>query len=558
MSWKHSIRAIAAIAAGVLALPAAAMPQTPAAGPTTGPATFKIFLRSAQIGTAETRVTRDASGWRITSSGRMGPPIDVVTRSLDVRYDSNWRPVQVSIDATTAGRPVLIRTTISGGEAATRATIDGQTQDITDPIDDTAILLPNPFFGAYEALAIRLRSAAADAIIPIYSGPRGGFNAKVGPSAPERIQTAAALLDARRTNLQMLLPTAPLDMQIWADQSGRLLRLSIPAQGLEVVRDDVGSVAARRVVMARPNDEQVRVSSVGFSLAGTISKPLDAAGRLPAVVLVGGSGPTDRDETVYNIPIFAELSSALADAGFLVLRYDKRGVGQSGGRPESATLEDYAEDLRAAVRFVADRKDVDDRRIAVVAHSEGGMVAMLTADKENKVRALVLVAAPGMTGAALNMQQVRHANVVAGRSGDELQRTLDLQKRIQDAVLTGDGWDAIEPQLRARADTPWFKSFLAFDPERRMRAFDQPVMIVQGELDTQIEPSNADRLAELAAARRKAPPPNVLRLPGINHLLVAATTGEVTEYASLGAEPVSPVIADAIAEWLTTTLPPRR
>ncbi|MCY0541684.1 alpha/beta hydrolase, partial [Klebsiella pneumoniae] len=79
-----------------------------------------------------------------------------------------------------------------------------------------------------------------------------------------------------------------------------------------------------------------------------------------------GSGTTDRDETVAGVPILGQLAGTLADAGFLVLRYDTRGVGQSGGRPEAATLDTYATDLRAAVRFMSDRSDVDRRRIAVV------------------------------------------------------------------------------------------------------------------------------------------------------------------------------------------------
>ncbi len=558
MSWSHCIRAL--VCASALAGSAAAAPQAPAVVPAAGASSFKIFLRSSQIGTTDVRLTRDAAGWRITSSGRIGAPLNVVTRLLDVRYDASWRPLEVTIDATAGGQPVSIHTRVEGANATTAVGGGAQAQNVTEPIDDTAIFLPNPFFGAFEALAVRLRTAPDGAIVPIYSGPHGAYTAKVGGSTSEQIQTAAQLIDARRTAVQLLLPGAPpLDMDVWADSTGRLLRLSVPAQGLEVVREDVGSVAARRVVMARPNDEQVRIPAVGFSLAGTISRPADAsAAPLPAIVLVGGSGPTDRDETVYGIPIFAELSSALADDGFLVLRYDKRGVGQSGGRPESATLADYADDLRAAVKFVADRKDVDDRRIAVVGHSEGGMVAMIAADKEKKIRALVLVASPGVTGAELNMAQIQHANALAGRSGDQLDATLQLQRKIQEAVLTGKGWEDIEPELRARADTPWFKSFLAFDPARLMRDIDQPILIVQGEVDSQVEPSNADRLAELAAARKGAPSPEVVKLAGINHLLVPATTGEVGEYASLSDESISPNIAEAVAAWLTTALPARR
>src|SRR5207245_7327130 len=129
-------------------------------------------------------------------------------------------------------------------------------------------------------------------------------------------------------------------------------------------REDIASVAARRVTISRPNDEPAKILANGFSLAATVSKPTETtATALPAVVLVGGSGPTDRDETAFNIPIFGQLAGALADAGYLVLRYDKRGIGQSGGRAEAATLADFAEDLRAAVKFVAERKDVDPKQI---------------------------------------------------------------------------------------------------------------------------------------------------------------------------------------------------
>src|SRR4029077_2137917 len=125
-----------------------------------------------------------------------------------------------------------------------------------------------------------------------------------------------------------------------------------------------------------------------------------------AVALVGGSGVTDRDELVFGIPIFGQLADALADAGFIVLRYDKRGVGQSGGRPEAAVLSDYADDARAAIKFLADRKDVDPARIAMLGHSEGGSVAMIAASKEKRISALVLVATIGVTGAELNLAQV--------------------------------------------------------------------------------------------------------------------------------------------------------
>jgi len=362
------------------------------------------------------------------------------------------------------------------------------------------------------------------------------------------------VIQAKRTAIALTIGTGPaLDAEVWSDETAHLLRLAIPAQSIDVVREDIASVAARRVTISRPNDEQVKIPANGFSLAATISKPETAAAKMPAIVLVGGSGPTDRDENVFNIPIFGQLAGSLADAGFLVVRYDKRGIGQSGGRAEAATLTDYAEDARAVIRYVSERKDVDRKGIALAGHSEGGSVAMIAASKEKDIDALVLIDTVGVTGAELNLEQVNHALARSDKSPAERESTIELQKKIQQAVLTGSGWDAIPPALRKQADTPWFQSFLAFDPAKVMPNIRQPILIVQSLLDTQVAPSNADRLEELARARKKGGPVEVVKIPGINHLLVPATTGEYDEYRTLSGKRVSPAVASAIIPWLRKT-----
>ena len=239
----------------------------------------------------------------------------------------------------------------------------------------------------------------------------------------------------------------------------------------------------------------------------------------------------------------------------MVLRYDKRGVGQSGGRAESAALQDYVEDLRAAVKFLSERKDVDAKRIAIVGHSEGGLVAHAGGreGKENRRRSLF-----GDAGNPGRRSDPRSAGSTCSArsklSDAEKQDRIEMQKKIQEAVTTGKGLDQLPRRFESRSTTWSFRACLPPIPAKIVPDVRQPILIVQGELDTQVEPSNADRLEELASQRKNAPPVEVVKVPGVNHLLVPATTGEVDEYAALPDKHVSSIVSAAVVRWLQKTV----
>ncbi len=533
---------------------AGAQPQTPERATSH----LTIFVRNVPIGNEQVTVTRTADGWTISSTGRLGPPLDAVARVIEVRYNSDWSPREFRFDATVRGTAQSIRTVVNNGSATTDLDIGGQKTQKTDALEASSVLLlPNSFFGPFEAVAARLRTASPGTDIPAFGAPSVTFTIRVGESSQQRIQTTERLIVARRTAVKLVLPGALLDADLWTDEASRMIRLSVPAQSLEVVRDDVASVSSRSVTIARPNDEPVKIPANGFVLAGTLSRPESPStggGRLPAVILIGGSGPTDRDGLAFGIPLLGQIAGELADAGFIVVRYDKRGIGQSGGRAEAANLADYAEDVRAAVKLLSERKDVDPRRIAVVGHSEGGSVALLAASKDKRIAAVALLAANGVTGADLILAQQRHALDRMQLSDVDRQSKIDLQKQIHQAVLTGKGWDQVPAELRRTVDNPEFQSILSNDPAKVMPDVRQPILIVQGELDTQVEPSNADRLEALARKRKNSPPVAVTRVPGVNHLLVPAKTGEVDEYRDLPDKHVAPAVTQALVEWLKKTL----
>jgi len=557
MLWLHFIRgALTALAMAVPLVASAQQPPVPPPLPDAGATNFTIFLRGAPIGSEQIAVSRTATGWTIASSGRLGAPIDVVARRLQVRYTQEWRPIEFTLDGTVRGQPQTLRTSVEGTTAKSQMSIAGQASEKSDAIDAAALLLlPNSFFGPYEALAARLRTATPGTEIPAYLVPQATMTIRVGESVPEQIQTASRVVSARRTHVTLVLPSAQLDADLWTDDTGRMIRFSLPAQSLEVVREDIAAVSARSLSITRPNDEPITIPGNGFLLAGTLSRPAQTTeAKLPAVVLVGGSGPADRDGLVYGIPVLGQLAGALADAGSMVVRYDKRGIGQSGGRAESASLNDYAEDVRAAIKMLENRKDVDLKRIAVVGHSEGGLVALIAASKEKKIAAVGLIATPGIAGADIVLAQQQRLLNRMSISAEEKQAKVDAQKKIHEAVISGKGLELLPPDVRRSVDNAEFQSLLVSDPTKLVAAVRQPLLIVQGELDTQVEPMNADRLESIARARKNAPPPDVVKVPGVNHLLVPATTGEVDEYGSLKDKQVSRQVTDAIVTWLKKTL----
>jgi len=523
-----------------------------------GSTTYLVFFRQRPVGREEVTVVRNADGWLVRGTSQLGGPIDITTRRAEVRYDADWKPQSLIVDSVAGGQDMQLRTTFANGKASNELVTQGTTTPKEDQVSVDAVVLPNTFLGSYAALAHRLQGMKAGGELRAYIAPQIEVPIRVAATASEKIETPKESISATRVSLKIVNPppAGELDMTVWVDANGGLLRMSIPGQMLELAREDIASAGTRTAAFSIPGDERVSIPATGFILAGTLTKPAAATGRLPAIVLIGGSGPTDRDETVFGIPVFGHLARGLVDAGFVVVRYDKRGVGQSGGRVESVTLTDYAEDARSVVRWLERRPDVDKDRIAVVGHSEGAAVALLLASREKRVKAVTSIAGPGTTGAELVLEQQRHALDQLKLDPSERAIKVALQEQIHAAVLKGTGWEGVPDGMRRAADTPWFQSLLTFDPARVMKDVDQPLLLVQGELDTQVPPHHADKLLALAQARKKKVDVQLLKVPGINHLLVPAKTGEMSEYPSLGEAEVMPSVPAGIGSWLAKTLGP--
>lgn len=497
-------------AIGALLLTAAAAGAQTVASPAEGTASFTIFAGSTPIGTEEITVAKIGSGWRISSTGSQRAPAQLVINEFNLTLAPDWHPRELRIEALLRDQPISSTTTFGITTAVTDYLQNGRRASVSHQISARTIALPNAFYAAYEALAVRLGSTAPGSALKIFVVPQAEIDAIVKSVSDHRITTTTSgTVSLRRYELAIVNAGGELPIVVDVDAGNRLARVVIPGAGLSVVRDDLSSVATRSETHRNPGDEDVFVPSLGFNLASTLTRPPGAAGKLPAVVLVGSAGPLDRDELVGGVPLFGQLAGELAKAGYLVLRYDKRGVGQSGGRPEAATLADYAEDARAAVNWLAKRRDVDKDRIALVGFREGAAVALLAASREKKIKALALISGPGTTGYDLILEQQRLALDRMKLEPAEREARIAMQRRILDAVMSGKGWEGIDVNMRAAADTPWFRSLLGFDPARLMTKVRQPLLVLRVENDAQVPPHHAERLAGFANARRKSMATNV-------------------------------------------------
>ena len=306
-------------------------------------------------------------------------------------------------------------------------------------------------------------------------------------------------------------------------------------------------------------------AEAGVRLAGTLTVP-PGEGPFPAVALISGSGPQDRDETVFGHRPFLVLADYLTRRGIAVLRYDDRGIGESTGDFASATTPDFASDALAAIEWLREDPRSRPDAIGLVGHSEGAIVAPIVAGRSDDVAFVVLLASTGMTGRDLLVDQAEAINRASGLPESVIQQRAVLQARVLDAVIQAEDESVAAERARAvlaeagltgaAADTqvrglltPWMRYFLVYDPIPALRELDVPALALYGEKDTQVPPASNAPAVEEALREGASEDFTVAVLPGLNHLFQPAATGAPSEYAGIE-ETVSTAALHAIATWI--------
>lgn len=309
--------------------------------------------------------------------------------------------------------------------------------------------------------------------------------------------------------------------------------------------------------------EEVSLGHAGVRLSCTLTVP-SSQGPHPAAVLLTGSGPQDRDETLVGHKPFRVLADHLARSGVAALRCDDRGVGRSTGEYRSATLEDFAGDASAAVDLLRARRDIAPEQIGLVGHSEGGIVAALAANSRPDVAFVVLMAGPGVPIHELLLTQGEEVARAEGVPDAVIAEQRPLRRAILEAMRTaadqGAARAAVEALLvslgvppgaaraqAAREVRPDLLRILNVDPGPALARLQAPVLALLGSMDTQVSPAqNLPALRQALSQHRDA---TIRELPGLNHLLQTAGTGAMGEYYDIE-ETIAPLALNAITNWL--------
>jgi pimeloyl-ACP methyl ester carboxylesterase len=319
------------------------------------------------------------------------------------------------------------------------------------------------------------------------------------------------------------------------------------------------------------NAEEVSfpVASGKLALAGTLTIP-PGTGPFPAAVLIGGSGPADRDETIAGHKPFLILADLLTRKGIAVLRYDQRGILGSGGNHEQATMEDLASDAEAALRYLKARQEVDPKRIGLVGRGEGGILAAQIAVRALDLDWLVLLATPATNGERTLLRQSELIARAGGLPEEQIARSQQFDRQAYTAVREAKSVSALEAHLNDLIEksglsasmppaaleaqirlmtTPWFREYLDSNPAAVLEKVKCPVLALNGDRDLQVDADETVPLLRQAYGKSGNQDFTVLEIQGVNHLFQKAQSGSPALYGAIE-ETMAPEVENAISGWL--------
>ena len=529
-----------------------------------GAGSYTLSAAGQTIGNETFEITCKPDGkYSATGHTQLTPLGLDLTTTLEL--DGNLQPISSTAKGTAQGRALDQSGTYTNGTAT--LSTNGQSQTVS--------YTPNASWSGGNIFYTNAFVAAR------YDDAKGGVQQiPIFPTIQatlERLGTDVPSANGETTTFtRYALKLAGQEILLWRDAAKRLAVMAVPAQRFAATRPEHAKWTAALLELSRsaptqsgsttpptptidysapPNApysaEEVTIPVATYKLAGTLLMPKTGKPPYAAVVMITGSGLQTRDSRIAlpgleQYAPFKQIAERLASSGVAVLRVDDRGIGGSTGRETlaTATTTSLAEDTRAQIAWLRARAHVDPQRIIVIGHSEGATIASMIGAGDPQVAGVVLMAGVAKRGADVSFEQQEDMLKSDTTMDDATKASMrEKQKEAVKAILEG-------RDVPGQPVVPWTREYFAYDPLPTLRKVKQPVLILQGERDRQVDQAHAAMLeralGDAGNTRVKA-----VVFPTLNHFFLPSKTGSFNEYSHLETQVVPTAVLDAIATWIT-------
>ncbi len=502
--------------------------------------------------------------------------LDLVVRKMDFRIRVYTKP---PFGAADKPRMLFDSLTQNANGIPVEASVDGETHTF----DMKSI--EAKFVGKMNASGTEIEGRFLQGPLPLPLVMKKKSSASVNSVQKQNKEMRPAPASSEKTGSKVLEPDSPLLRKDETTSSSKTAK-TVSTEFYDETPFQVNFGSSK----PRPGKEPTAANK-GITLSGTITIPKRKEGtaqrKFAAVVMISGSGPQDRNETIGRHKPFEVIAHDLAKSGIASLRYDDRGIGESTGDFLNATSEDFAKDALAVWAHAKTIPEIDSAKIGILGHSEGGLIGPMAAVWEPGIAFLILIAPPGVTGSEILKSQIDRMAELQGMSESDRKATMGLQSKLQDLAsgyFTDDtklsldiqnavkqSWDSIKSIAKAQDPNvdldqarrelatqiegqlqqlrmPWYRFFLKYDPSPNWMMLRCPTLAMWGSNDVQVLPELNIAKLKLAIARNPSLDAQLVILPGLNHLMQKSETGLPEEYEGID-ETVSVDALKAIRTW---------
>ncbi len=530
----------------VLLAGTAAAPSSLPVRPPNGTYTYEIVAGGTTLGKSTIVISSVPGTITVRESARLlnvnataATQYDAATLA-ETAYSADFNLPQGPQHTTVTFEPGAVNVRVPGQSVDIKADPSAPLEIVSDNLVGTNLLIP----------ALLHATGAKTFTLAVLSGGKA-VEAHVAANLTEKRPASIPATDA---DLVIDIGASDLREIYWYDSGTYLVRaIEIPAQAASFrlmssspTVTQIGTPAPVATMLPTPQphfrSQDVAFRSLdGTRLAGTMTIP--NAGRRPfaAVVLVAGSGPETRNEAVGPNPVFLQLSNALSNAGYAVLRYDKRGIGESGGSAPTTTRRQLLADVAAAYAFARKQPEIDPKRVYLLGHSEGGELVPTVAARERSVAGIILMAPP-----ALPLWQISLEQALESVPPKERARTRRRELQALAAIRSG---------KRAGPGMAWYRSSMDVDPATDIARVRCPILILEGSADVQVLPKDLPRLVKAASSANRHVTARLF--PDDNHLFMHVPAGEprtpmaaLHQYLTVPGR-IDPRVLETIVTWLS-------